>query len=391
MQQSPSAVTGTPQRPARAGLRIGVTVAIRDADDSLWSNGIKQNALFLCMALQAADNVQWACLVSVAAAPLPAHLPWDRDWQPLYTFSQVCDELDVLIELGAQVDAAQTETLKRRGTRLVSYCCGSEYISAMQAVLFDRPLWPAGLFINQRYDAIWMVPQVAHNSRGFFEVLRQRQAEVVPLVWDPLLLQQRCAGCAAGGTYRPRDGAARVSVMEPNLDVVKFCLYPILIVEQAYRCSPELIRLLQVTNAQRFASGNADFIALMNQLDLVRDHKATFVGRFETPLFLAEMSDAVVSHQWGNPLNYLYLEVCWQGFPLLHNAELCRDLGYYYPGNDVQAAARLLRDVLAEHDRHWQAYRSAQRAAIARFRPGHPLLVQRYAGLLRQLMERPLR
>lgn len=68
------------------------------------------------------------------------------------------------------------------------------------------------------------------------------------------------------------------------------------------------------------ARENKDFIALMNQLDIVRDHKAVFLGRYETPMFLAENTDIVVSHQLENPLNYLYLEVCWQGYALVHNA-----------------------------------------------------------------------
>lgn len=374
----------------RSRLRVGVTLGLQDVQESLWSNGIKQNAIFLCMALQAAENVQSACLVNVTDVALGSGLTWDTRWQPVFGFEEVRDRLDVLIELGGQVNAQQTEHLKRRGTRLVSYCCGSEYVSAMEAVLFERPLWGRNLFINQRYDAIWMIPQVADSSRGFFEVLRHRRAEVVPFVWDPVLLERRCVGLRAGGTYHPREGGARLTVMEPNIDVVKFCLYPVLIAEQAYRCRPELVRFLHVTNCERFASSSDDFIALMNHLDLVRDGKAAFVGRFETPVFLAEMTDAVISHQWANPLNYFYLEVCWQGYPLVHNATLCRDLGYYYPGNDVRHGARVLCEALATHDRTWEDYRARQRAAIERFRPNNPAVVCGYAGLLDELMQCPL-
>ena len=379
-----------PPRPAapRGVLRVGISVAAGQAAQGLWGNGILQNAIFLCMALQACENVRSACLVDVGADA--AALPPQLEGQPLHGFDAVCERLDVLIELGAQVSAAQTEILKRRGTRLVSYCCGSEYVVAMEAVLFGRPLWAGGLFINQRYDAIWMVPQVAETNRGFFEVLRQRQAEVVPFVWDPLLLERRSAGLRAGGAYRPRRQAARLSVMEPNVDVVKFCLYPLLIAEQAHRCSPGLIGFIHVTNCERFAGSSQDFVALMNHLDLVRQHKAAFVGRFETPSFLSEMTDAVVSHQWGNPLNYLYLEVCWQGYPLIHNAELCRSLGYYYPGHDVRQGARVLQDALLAHDGWWQAYRERQRAIISRYRPHHPGLLRAYARLLDELMQRPL-
>ncbi len=375
----------------RTGLRVGVTLGLHDVHESLWTNGIKQNAIFLCMALQAADNVQSAFLVNVTDLALDSGPGWNASPQPVFTFDEVRDRLDVLIELGGQIDAQRTEYLKRRGTRLVSYCCGSEYVSAMQAVLFDRPLWGRNLFINQRYDAIWMIPQVAENSRGFFEVLRHRRAEVVPFVWDPVLLERRCEGLRAGGLYRPRQGPARLSVMEPNIDVVKFCLYPVLIAEQAYRSRPDALRFLHVTNSEHLARGNEDFIAIMSHLDLVRDGKASFVGRHDTPVFLAEWTDAVISHQWANPLNYFYLEVCWQGYPLIHNATLCRHLGYYYPGNDVREGAQVLLDALAGHDREWEAYRARQRRGIERYLPGNPSVIRSYAGLLDELMLCPLR
>lgn len=386
-------VRGAPTMPPAGGdrLRVGVTLGLQRPDESLWSNGIKQNAIFLCMALQAAPNVQSACLVNVTAMPIHGELPWDPEWQPLLAFEQVCDRLDVMIELGGQLSPRQTEVLKRRGTRIVSYCCGSEYVSAMEAVLFERPLWGRELFINQRYDALWVIPQVAELNRGFFEVLRSRRSDIVPFIWDPVFLEQRCAGLERGGQYHPREGAARIAVMEPNIDVLKFCLYPLLIAEQAYRCRPDLIGVVHVTNTERFAGGNDDFIALMNQLALVREHKADFLARYETPVFLAEAADAVVSHQWGNPLNYLYLEVCWQGYPLVHNAEMCTDLGYYYPGHDLQQGARVLCEALASHDSDWQAYRARQRQRIQRFRPTHPAVVSSYAQLLEQLMHCPLR
>jgi len=193
------------------------------------------------------------------------------------------------------------------------------------------------------------------------------------------------------GEYQAHDNAKRLSVMEPNINVVKFCLYPTLIAELAYREQPDSIAILQVSNAEQIAMGSAEFIALMNQLDIVKNHKAVFLGRHETPVFLAENTDIVISHQLENPLNYFYLEVCWQGYPLIHNATLCSDLGYYYPGNDARAGARRLIDAIATHDAHAAYYRERQRAAIARYLPDNPQLVSSYAALLDDLMKRPLR
>nr|WP_250488284.1 MULTISPECIES: DUF2827 family protein [unclassified Caballeronia] len=92
--------------------------------------------------------------------------------------------------------------------------------------------------------------------------------------------------------------------MEPNIIIVKFCLYPAMIAELAYRERPDDIQLLQVTNAQHLATQCREFIALKNQLDIVRNHKAVFLGRFDTSTYLAKHTDIVVSQHWENPLNY---------------------------------------------------------------------------------------
>lgn len=370
-------------------LRIGITIGLQHEAETLWNNGVKQNAVFLAEALKHCPNVGSVVLVNTTSVPITDALPWDLKRWPTVAFEAAKDNVDVLIELGGQIDAGQTDYLKRRGARLVSYCCGFEYIHAMESIVFGRPLWGQNLFINQRYDDIWMVPQVDHISRSYFEVLRRQEARAVPFVWSPVFLQERTRDLPEQGVYQPRGTAPRrLSVMEPNINVVKFCLYPILIAEEAYRARPAAIERLQVTNADRIAKESMEFITLMNQLDIVRDHKAVFLGRHETPRFLAENTDIVLSHQLENPLNYFYLECCWQGFPLVHNATLCPDVGYFYEGNDARAGKTRVLEVIDQHDAARLEYRTTQRALIARYLPDEASVTAQYTGLLDTLMQR---
>ena len=124
---------------------------------------------------------------------------------------------------------------------------------------------------------------------------------------------------------------------------------------------------------------------LMNYLEIVRAGKASFVGRFDTPAFLSELTDVVVSHQWENPLNYFYFDVCWQGYPLVHNASLALDIGYYYADNDVQQAARQLTIALKEHDENWESYTLRQRQLLSRFTSENPAVVSKYDALIDNL------
>lgn len=379
----------TPSSP----LRIGITIGLHHPAETLWNNGIKQNAVFLAEALKHCPNVASVTLVNTTGIEISNALPWDLKRWPALSYEQAKDSVDVMIELGGQLDANQTDYIKRRGGRLISYCCGFEYVHMMEAILFNRPASGSNLFINQRYDDIWMVPQVDHISRSYFEVFRRHSARSVPFVWSPVFIEQRSAALPNRGVYQPREAGKgkRLTVLEPNINVVKFCLYPILIAEEVFRAAPHQVDLLQVTNVQALAEKNMDFIALMNQLDIVRQHKAVFLGRYDTPQFLAENTDVVVSHQWENPLNYVYLETCWQGYPLVHNASLCPDLGYYYTDNNVSEGAAQLLKVFAEHDRAADAYRLRQRELINRYLPGNEAMTQHYVQLLNEVVSKPAR
>lgn len=372
-----------------SGLRIGITIGLHHPGETLWNNGIKQNAAFLSLALRNCPQVEHVVLVNTTAVPITGALPWNLDQFPTVGFDAAKDIVDIMIELGGQIDANQTDYLKKRGARLVSYCCGSEYVLAMESMLFRKPLWGQHLFVNQRYDDIWMVPQVADLSRPYFEVLRRKTARVIPFVWSPVFIEERARALPGGGVYQSSPHPKRLSVMEPNLNVVKFCLYPVFIAELAYRQLPNDIDRIQVTNSEQLATQSPEFISLMNQLDIVRNRKAVFVGRYETPSFLAEHTDIVISHQLGNPLNYFYLETCWQGYPLIHNASMCRDLGYYYEDNDVEEGARKLIGALASHDTGAVAYRQSQRNAISRFLPENREVISTYSMLLEALMSAP--
>lgn len=365
---------------------IAISIGILHEQESLWTNGIKQNAFFLAMALRHCASVETVAVFNTTPIRNANHLI-----QEICDFTDIKDRADVVIELGGQISSEQTEYLKNRSCRLVSYCCGFEYIHAMESIIFGRELFGENLYINPRYDAIWMIPQVEPNSRPYLEILRNLKGDIAPFVWDPIFLENSSNNLPNHGLWSPPKKPYRISILEPNIDVVKFCLYPILITELAFRKNTEAIAILQVTNTDHLANHSKEFTSLMWQLDIVKDHKAVFLGRQETPVFLSENTDVVVSHQWENPLNYIYLEITWQGYPLIHNAHMCSDLGYYYEKNDLENGSSELLKAINTHPNHYQSYITDQRNKIQRFIPGNKALTSEYERLLQKLTLSPLR
>ncbi|AXE96235.1 DUF2827 domain-containing protein [Paraburkholderia terricola] len=370
-------------------LRIGITIGLRDAAESMWVNGIKQNALYLAKLFQHSPHRHEVVLVNTTAVEITSRLPWDLQRFPVRSFADAKDSLDVLIELGGQIDREQTSYLRSRGTKIVSYCCGPEYVQMMEAMIFSRRMCDS-VFINQQYDQVWVIPQVMETSAHFFGVLRRQPVREVPFVWDPMCLDMRTRELPFSGEYRPRNTPKRLSIMEANINVLKFCLYPLLIAESAYRKVGGGISFVHVTNAEHLARNSPEFIGIAQHLDLVRDGKVSFVGRHDTPQFLSEHTDIVVSHQWGLALNYFYFDACWNGYALMHNAHLCRDVGYFYPGNDVEEGSNQLVHAIEHHNDDWQAYRARQRKAIRPFLSTHEPLIARYDELLFALAGDPV-
>ena len=224
----------------RRPLRIGITIGLSSPNESLWINGIKQNALFLAKLFRHSPFGHQVVLLNTTDVPITSKLPWNLDAFRTIPFAQGCDGLDVLIELGGQIGPEETARIKRQGTKLISYCCGPEYVQNIEAMIFRRPLWQT-IYVNPHYDELWIIPQVFGTSAAFLQTFRRCPARQVPFVWDPMAIEAASVDLADQGEYRPRSGAKRLTVIEPNIDVLKFCLYPILLAELAYRAAPERI------------------------------------------------------------------------------------------------------------------------------------------------------
>jgi hypothetical protein len=164
-------------------------------------------------------------------------------------------------------------------------------------------------------------------------------------------------------------------------------MYDILIVEKVYRERPDLINHFYVTNADKIKM-NPLFIDIMKMLDVVKDGIATFENRFRTPYFLDTYTDVVIAHQWENPLNYAYLEPLYLNYPLVHNAKLIKDGGYYYEGFNVDDGAKQLIYAITEHDKNIEEYKEKNKKVLNRYLPTNPKSIKTYDKMIDDLFKK---
>ena len=325
-------------------------------------------------------------IVNISSVNITKKLPWDIERYKTVQYNDIKDELDIIFPLGGSIGTEATEYLRRRGCKVVPYKCGNEYVISMENAIFGRIDKATEYPI---VDQVWCIPQMENTNKDYFRMLHRAETITIPFIWDSMFLDTHIEQIKKEGKnpyYEPSKKSKRLSVFEPNINVYKYSVYPILIAEEVFRSNPELIETIKVTNTQKIRL-NKEFISIMNHLDIVKSGKATFENRFPMPYFLSEYTDVVVSHQWENALNYAYLDAIYMGYPLVHNAHLCKDCGYYYEGFNVKEGAEQLLFAITHHDNNIEEYNAQSKKTLERYSTSNLESIQIYDSLIKKLMK----
>ena len=116
-------------------------------------------------------------------------------------------------------------------------------------------------------------------------------------------------------------------------------------------------------------------------MQLQQKSKVVFNGRRTISKVFAKECSVVVSHQLLNALNYTYLEALYFGIPLIHNSELIKEAGYYYPNYETQTAGRLISLALSSHESNMDSYMKSAKSVINRYSPENPQVIKQYENL----------
>ena len=339
---------------------LGITVFVNaDGSLGLYENGLRQNAIFLYNLFRQSDRFEKVYLLNHGDGELDrakeAHAPVDLD--AIVRTPDVESELDFVICIGAAIDEPTITRMRKRGTKLISYRGGNASVISMEATICTPPRADAARFFDvDHFDAIWMTPQHLHTNQGFIETIYRQPIIEVPQIWSPMFLESRATQLNLRYGYREGVKDRRVAVLDPNITVMKTSHMPMLVCEAAFRRAPELVQQVLVCNASQL-NQNEGFKNFCHMLSIIRSGKLTLEARFPTADFLSQHANAVVTHHWENGLNYLYYDVLYGGYPLIHNSEYIRDYGYYYPSWDAMKGGEVLIEALQSHEANLKTYR----------------------------------
>ena len=404
-------------------LTVGITVHLTAAPGtSIWSAGGSQNCVFLVAALRACPSVGRVYLINCgdAATPPPAYMLGSVPDLDVVQFGDVVDQLDVLIEAGSQVSAENVAKVRALGGRCVAYRFGNNALLDVERMLRGpiskhlgdilaapalealKPILKAkdgGAMLNGAvFDAVWTIPQHEVTCRSYFELTLRAPVRIVPHIWEPTFIDAAVAELAKDqGTadlsfgYKPGATKKRISIFEPNLNIIKNSVFPLMVAETAFRRRPDLIEHVWCTNALDLIQLPM-FESFVWALDLQRTKKAdgnphvTFDGRYNLPFWLAKSTDVVLSWNWECGLNYAYYDALYGGYPFVHNSELLpKGVGYYYEGFDAADGGNALVSALLTHDTRADEYRKTASAFLNTVRTTAPANVEAHERALTAL------
>lgn len=379
-------------------MRIGVTLSLTEEYESMWVNGIKLNVLNLVKTLSQIDGYDVFILETGSKVTDLTKVTWDYNKYRIYKLSDKINEVDIIFMLGTSFPSKFVLDIKQKRphVKIIKYQCGNNYVVDMERVIFDTakealPSWDIG------HDETWMIPQQEYQNMEYFKLVyrhQDHQIKTVPFVWDPEHIQRASDLLKAGGKkypeYQPKDRAdKKLSIMEPNLNVVKWSMIPIMIAEKMYREFGEgAFKQLYVASGQKILQSSY-YKQMIKSFDLVRHNPPLikYIGRYPAAVFFAEETDVVLSHQWENPLNYAYLDAMYFGYPLVHNADMIKDAGYYYEGFDVTAGYNQLKDVLENYDNDIENQKEKNNKVLQRYLTTNQEVVNTYRKLIENLFE----
>ena len=370
-------------RPLR--LKVGVTIYLRGDAQSIWENGIFQNCFFLLMLLRRSPLVESCFLVNggpgdvAQAGDFAAQSP-----APIIGLDAAMNELDLVIEMSAQLDPAWTRAFHEKGGRIVSMRVANDLVIDAERMAYG--LSHGLLMSGSPYDAIWMLPAFEESCAGYYALGARAPVRVVQHLWSPHFVGKSVSARGGAFAYEPGRKRWRLAIMEPNICSVKACHLPMLAADLAYRRDPGAIEVLRVFNTLQLKE-HAGFVGFSTSLDLVRHGLASFEGRFPIFDILQKEADALVSHHWLNAQNYLYYEALWGGFPLIHNSTMIGDCGYRYRDFDCEDGALALLQAKREHDASLDAYRRTANAFLATLDPESAANIALYGAEIARVFE----
>jgi hypothetical protein len=373
-------------------INIGITIMIKTPTESFFTNGIRQNSIILRDTFLKTGIVGEVYYVNMGQQKDLSQSPW-KEYEPwIIDFNEALEKVNLILCVNVTLSGEHLKIGAAKGIKFVNHIMGNEYYAFSESVMFKES--QGGIITRQKnYSQTWISPHLYETNKHLFEVLYDCDAYVGPYIWSPRFLlhdvQKEKEALGIEGLYTPNNKQEkRICVFEPNISMNKTCVTPIITTEKLYKKHPNTIEKVSIFGTQQIRS-KKELINFVIDLEINKNKKIFFENRYSIAWCLFNHTDIVLSHQQDIGLNYLYFDAAWLGFPVVHNAEFLKQLGWYYDRFEVDKAVTALNKVVATFDKkdNYKKYLTKSREYISQFLPEHPRNIEGYGKLIDNLFK----
>jgi hypothetical protein len=351
--------------------------SIRMPEGQLWSNGLFQNIFMLYKLFEAAGYVPFL-LVDDNKKHLDSKLFEKFRSTDVHEWVAKPFRLYAYIEMGMSCGPEIRKVFKQAGAKTFKLYLGNILNIDIETPMF----YPESNFCHHmvgNIEKILISPHYDFHQEYAASINKiYPVVQIAPYVWEPMFIQEYL------DIYRHRPhGPYSFTIIEPNISFQKCSLIPIMICEAFHRRNPDKLHEIAIVNGTKLMESPYFKNTILPTLDIQKTGKAHFLPRVDTRSISKSLNTHIlIQHNINNQYNYIFLEHLLMGFPVIHNSERLKDYGYYYPGDDINAAVAVIEDVIASHPARAETYKSSARQLAWNFSIHNPVNLKGWKDIL---------
>jgi hypothetical protein len=276
------------------------------------------------------------------------------------------------------IDATTRGFLRSKGTKITKL-----YLGNILNIDIETPMFhPESNFCHHMVGEIDRILVSTHydiHQEYAASINRVYPAvKIAPYVWEPFFLKD-CVDI-----YRHRQkGPYSFTIIEPNISFQKCSLIPLMICESYYRKNQNNVHEVAVINGHKLMESAHFKNSVLPCLDIFKAGKVHMLQRANTKELAKSLNTHfVIHHTVNNDYNYIFLEHLKMGFPVIHNFKALKDYGYYYEGDDIEAATKLIDIIIEKHVVNHEAYRATNEQLFWSFSINNPTNINTWKKIL---------
>jgi hypothetical protein len=353
---------------------------VRIPDEHIWANGLFQNVYVIYKLLEIAGYEPWL-MVDNNEANKDAKLHERFRLTDFKTYMMSPFRIVGYVEMGMSCDPSIRKFFRNMGAKVAKLYLGNILNIDVETVTFYNGV-NFSHHVAGELDEIWVSPhydihaEYAGSINGLCGKTR-----IAPYVWDPMFIQE--LGHPYDASALHAESPRQFVIMEPNISFQKCSLIPIMAIESYYRKYPHRIEVATVINGQKLKENAYFQDSVLPNLTIHAAAKLHLMPRAHMINVAKVFRNAIIiQHQVNNEYNYSLLEWMTMGFPVVHNIPRFREYGYYYEGNDFEAAADQINTIVTTHERNKEAYAAHATQLTWNFSIHNPNNIEGWKSLL---------